>query len=34
MGFRHGRGCKDRITALRVILENSMEVNKNMFLAF
>uniref|UniRef100_A0A8D8YDR6 Craniofacial development protein 2 n=1 Tax=Cacopsylla melanoneura TaxID=428564 RepID=A0A8D8YDR6_9HEMI len=34
MGFRQGKGCRDGITALRVILENSMEVNKNVFLAF
>lgn len=33
-GFRKGRGCVDQIFALRNIMEKSLEVNKELFVAF
>uniref|UniRef100_A0A8D8WJF1 Craniofacial development protein 2 n=1 Tax=Cacopsylla melanoneura TaxID=428564 RepID=A0A8D8WJF1_9HEMI len=34
MGFRAGKGCRDGITALRVLLERSVEMRVDVFLAF
>ncbi|KAL1446569.1 hypothetical protein WDU94_003622 [Cyamophila willieti] len=34
MGFRAGKGCRDGITALRVMLERSVEMKVDVFLAF
>ncbi|KAI5752610.1 hypothetical protein M8J77_018598 [Diaphorina citri] len=34
IGFRRGKGCRDGITGLRILLEKAVEMKKDVFLAF